>query len=78
MFKNWLLDTKDGRHWGDFLVLPEGAVTALRRKVETDQRLPPATDAASGWKRLSTWYCHAYAPLQLSWMGGRVAGLSDA
>ena len=49
---------------------PWAAAGALRRKVETDQRLPPATDAASGWKRLSTWYCHAYAPLAAFLDGG--------
>eukprot|EP01047_Picozoa_sp_COSAG01_P006707 COSAG01_NODE_246_length_20450_cov_195.166822_20_plen_115_part_00 len=30
MFKNWLVDSKDGRVWSDFLVLPEGAVAAMR------------------------------------------------
>ena len=30
MFRNWLVDTRDGRHWTDFLVLAEGQVQAIR------------------------------------------------
>lgn len=53
MFKNWLIDSKEGRHWSDFLVLPEGAVAALQRKAADEKLLPPAGDAAAEWKRLS-------------------------
>jgi Ca2+-binding EF-hand superfamily protein len=53
MFKNWHIDSKEGRHWSDFLVLPEGAVAALQQKAKDDQLLPPIGGAAQEWRRLS-------------------------
>ena len=53
MFKNWLIDSKDGRKWYDFLVLPESAIFAMRRKAAEDDLLPPAGNAADRWKRLA-------------------------
>jgi Ca2+-binding EF-hand superfamily protein len=52
-FKNWLIDTKEGRHWSDFLVLPEGAVAAVRRRAISQGLLPEMTGPASEWQRLS-------------------------
>jgi hypothetical protein len=40
MFKNWLVDSKDGRVWSDFLVLPEGAVAAMRWSASDRNLLP--------------------------------------
>jgi hypothetical protein len=48
-----LLDSKEGRQWFDFLVLPESAVVAMRRKATEENLLPPAGSAADEWKRLS-------------------------
>ena len=52
-FKNWLIDTKEGRHWSDFLVLPEGAVAAVRRRAFNEGLLPEMDGPASEWQRLS-------------------------
>lgn len=53
MFKNWVIDSKDGRKWYDFLVLPESAIFAMQRKAAEDDLLPPAGSAAGEWMRLS-------------------------
>ena len=53
MFKNWLIDSKDGRSWYDFLILPESAVFAMRRKATSDKLLPPSGSPADEWRRLS-------------------------
>jgi Ca2+-binding EF-hand superfamily protein len=53
MFKNWLIDSKEGRHWSDFLVLPEGAVAALQQKAAAEKLLPPSGGPAQEWKRLA-------------------------
>lgn len=52
-FKNWLIDTKEGRHWSDFLVLPEGCVVAVRRRAIDEGLLPEQAGAAAEWQRLS-------------------------
>eukprot|EP01044_Picomonas_judraskeda_P008528 COSAG03_NODE_980_length_5128_cov_1.552197_4_plen_512_part_00 len=62
MFRNWLVDTRDGRHWTDFLVLAEGQVQAIRDLAfDTEEfcMLEEALDAGKEnhavleWKRLS-------------------------
>lgn len=62
MFRNWLVDTRDGRHWTDFLVLAEGQVQAIRDLAfDTEEfcQLEKALDEGKAshaileWKRLS-------------------------
>lgn len=62
MFRNWLVDTRDGRHWTDFLVLAEGQVQAIRdlafdtpEFVELETALEDGLEvpAVLCWKRLS-------------------------
>lgn len=48
-----LIDSKEGRKWFDFLVLPESAVAAIQRKAAEENLLPRAGTAADQWKRLS-------------------------
>jgi hypothetical protein len=52
-FKNWLVDTKEGRHWSDFLVLPEGAVAVVRQRAAAENLLPVQGTPAAEWQRLS-------------------------
>ena len=66
-FKNWLVDTQDGRHWSDFLVLPEGAVAAVRRQAAHEGLLPAQDGPKSEWQRLSVL-------LKLLWAGTEVWG----
>ena len=42
MFKNWLVETAAGRHWTDFLVLPEGAVAAIHEEAKCPKWNMPA------------------------------------
>lgn len=62
MFRNWLVDTRDGRHWTDFLVLAEGQVQAIRdlafdteefRRLEEALNAGKANHAILEWKRLA-------------------------
>ena len=54
MFRNWLVDTRDGRHWADFLVLPEGAVAAIRELADISGSLDALEGSgASGIRGIS-------------------------
>jgi hypothetical protein len=62
MFRNWLVDTRDGRHWTDFLVLAEGQVQAIRdlacdtkefTELGEQLRIGEMNRSVLEWKRLS-------------------------